>query len=126
MDRLEVHCAELEGWLGSCEPRSITGFNLSDIFEWMSDEHHERVYRAIVGAAAPGARARVLEQPRAAQRTRRRCSTRASSPPIAPSPSASTTPTAHSSTATSTSTPSSIRGPSDEHRAHVVHEALGL
>jgi S-adenosylmethionine-diacylglycerol 3-amino-3-carboxypropyl transferase len=56
LDRLEVVCAEMEGYLGSCEPGTFSGFNLSDIFEWMSDELHERVYRAIIGAAAPGAK----------------------------------------------------------------------
>ena len=56
LDRLEVRCTELEGHLGECEPGTYTGFNLSDIFEWMSDALHERVYRGIAGAAAPGAR----------------------------------------------------------------------
>ncbi|MCW2923941.1 MAG: hypothetical protein JWM98_1345 [Thermoleophilia bacterium] len=56
LDRLEVRCTELEGYLGGQEPGTFTGFNLSDIFEWMSDELHERVYRAIAGAAAPGAK----------------------------------------------------------------------
>jgi S-adenosylmethionine-diacylglycerol 3-amino-3-carboxypropyl transferase len=55
LDRLEVRCVEMEGFLSSCEPGEFTGFNLSDIFEWMSDELHERVYRAIVHASAPGA-----------------------------------------------------------------------
>lgn len=32
------------------------GFNLSDIFEYMSNAEHERVYRALVNHAAPGAR----------------------------------------------------------------------
>ena len=55
LDRLEVVNAEMEGYLGTCEPGAFTGYNLSDIFEWMSDDLHERVYRAIVRAAAPGA-----------------------------------------------------------------------
>lgn len=55
LDRLEVRCVEIEGFLGDCDPGTFTGFNLSDIFEWMSDDLHERVYRAIVRAAAPGA-----------------------------------------------------------------------
>jgi S-adenosylmethionine-diacylglycerol 3-amino-3-carboxypropyl transferase len=55
LDRLEVVCAEMEGYLHTCEPGSFTGFNLSDIFEWMSDELHERVYRAIASVSAPGA-----------------------------------------------------------------------
>ncbi|MCW2928269.1 MAG: hypothetical protein JWM86_2237 [Thermoleophilia bacterium] len=55
LDRLEVRCVEMEGFLDTCEPGAFTGFNLSDIFEWMSDDLHERVYRAIVRASAPGA-----------------------------------------------------------------------
>jgi len=55
LDRLEVRCTEMERYLGECDPGTFNAFNLSDIFEWMSDELHERVYRAIAGAAAPGA-----------------------------------------------------------------------
>ena len=55
LDRLEVVNAEMEQYLGTCEPGAFTGFNLSDIFEWMSDDLHERVYRAIVRTAAPDA-----------------------------------------------------------------------
>jgi S-adenosylmethionine-diacylglycerol 3-amino-3-carboxypropyl transferase len=56
LDDLEVVCAEIEQHLGDCEPGTYTGFNLSDIFEWMSDELHERVYRAIVRSSTPGAK----------------------------------------------------------------------
>ena len=31
-------------------------FNLSDIFEYMSSAEHERVYKALLDSAAPGAR----------------------------------------------------------------------
>jgi S-adenosylmethionine-diacylglycerol 3-amino-3-carboxypropyl transferase len=55
LDDLEVVCSELETYLHECEPGTFTGFNLSDIFEWMSDDLHEQVYRSIVQAAAPGA-----------------------------------------------------------------------
>lgn len=55
LDRLEVHCTQIEGFLADREPGSFTGFNLSDIFEWMSDDLHERVYRAIVRASVPRA-----------------------------------------------------------------------
>jgi S-adenosylmethionine-diacylglycerol 3-amino-3-carboxypropyl transferase len=37
-------------------PGPFDAFNLSDIFEYMSDEDHERVYAALVGHARPGAR----------------------------------------------------------------------
>ena len=56
LDDLEVVCAEMEGYLGTCEPGAFTGYNLSDIFEWMSDDLHERVYRAIVRTSSPGAK----------------------------------------------------------------------
>lgn len=56
LENLEVVCAEMEGYLGTCEPGEFTGYNLSDIFEWMSDDLHERVYRAIARTAAPGAK----------------------------------------------------------------------
>ena len=56
LDRLEVRCVEMETFLGECDPGAFTGFNLSDIFEWMSDDLHERVYKAIARASAPGAK----------------------------------------------------------------------
>lgn len=56
LDRLEVRCMELEQLLDETAPGTFTGFNLSDVFEWMSDDLHEQVYRAIVRTAAPGAR----------------------------------------------------------------------
>jgi S-adenosylmethionine-diacylglycerol 3-amino-3-carboxypropyl transferase len=37
-------------------PGPFDAFNLSDIFEYMSDADHERVYAALVGHARPGAR----------------------------------------------------------------------
>lgn len=55
LDRLEIVCAELEHYLGTSAPATFTGCNLSDVFEWMSDEHHERVYRAILATTTPGA-----------------------------------------------------------------------
>ena len=45
--------------LGPIETAGIgrfDGFNLSDIFEYMSDEEHARVYAALVDRAQPGAR----------------------------------------------------------------------
>ncbi|MEO6867064.1 MAG: DUF3419 family protein [Gaiellales bacterium] len=56
LDRLEVRHAEIEQLLETSDPGTFTGFNLSDIFEWMSDEHHDRLYRSLVRASAPGAR----------------------------------------------------------------------
>ena len=37
-------------------PGPFDAFNLSDIFEYMSDGDHERVYAGLVGHARPGAR----------------------------------------------------------------------
>lgn len=54
--RLEVHCAELEGFLASQPAGTFTKFNLSDIFEWMSDSLYEDMLRALVRTSAPGGR----------------------------------------------------------------------
>lgn len=56
MDRLEVHCAELEKFLGEQPASTFTKFNLSDIFEWMSDELYEQMLRALVRTSAKGGR----------------------------------------------------------------------
>ncbi len=56
LDDLDVVCSELETFLHACEQSTFTGFNLGDVFEWMSDEEHEQAYRSIVDAAAPGAK----------------------------------------------------------------------
>jgi S-adenosylmethionine-diacylglycerol 3-amino-3-carboxypropyl transferase len=56
MDRLEIHCTELEQFLGEHEPGSFTKFNLSDIFEWMSDDLYEQMLRALVRTSRPGGR----------------------------------------------------------------------
>ncbi len=56
LDRLEIHCGELERYLADCGPGSFDAFNLSDIFEWMSDELYEKMLGAIVASAKPGAR----------------------------------------------------------------------
>lgn len=51
LDRLRVLQAPAETVDGP-----FHGFNLSDIFEYMSDTEHARAYRALVERAAPGAR----------------------------------------------------------------------
>jgi len=55
LHRLDVRCVELESFLAEHEDGAFTGFNLSDVFEWMSDSLHERVYGELVRVAAPGA-----------------------------------------------------------------------
>jgi S-adenosylmethionine-diacylglycerol 3-amino-3-carboxypropyl transferase len=37
-------------------PGEFNGFNLSDVFEYMSEDEHERSYAALLGRAKPGAR----------------------------------------------------------------------
>ena len=55
LDRMEVQCTELESFVNDHDAGVFTGVNLSDVFEWMSDELHDRVYRAVVRACAPNA-----------------------------------------------------------------------
>jgi S-adenosylmethionine-diacylglycerol 3-amino-3-carboxypropyl transferase len=54
LDRIEVHQSSLESLL--YRTGRIDGFNLSDIFEYMSETEFERAYGHIVNAANPGAR----------------------------------------------------------------------
>lgn len=56
LDRLDVHCAELETFLASHAPGSFTKFNLSDIFEWMSDDAYEHMLRALIRTSTAGGR----------------------------------------------------------------------
>lgn len=51
LDRVRVVAGTAES-----APGPFRGFNLSDIFEYMSTDQHERTYRALVDRAAPGAR----------------------------------------------------------------------
>jgi S-adenosylmethionine-diacylglycerol 3-amino-3-carboxypropyl transferase len=51
LDRLRLRRGEAQSADGP-----FAGFNLSDIFEYMSPEEHERAYRRILCRAAPGAR----------------------------------------------------------------------
>jgi S-adenosylmethionine-diacylglycerol 3-amino-3-carboxypropyl transferase len=56
VDLVEWRVQALEDTLAGLPPRSVDGFNLSDIFEYMSPDHHEQLLRAIVRVAKPGAR----------------------------------------------------------------------
>ena len=51
LDRLRLERAPAQD-----VPGPFDGFNLSDIFEYMAPDEHERVYAALVESAAPGAR----------------------------------------------------------------------
>ena len=54
LDRLDIRPGALETFASSGE--KADGFNLSDIFEYMSQKTFEKVYGQVVGAANPGAR----------------------------------------------------------------------
>jgi S-adenosylmethionine-diacylglycerol 3-amino-3-carboxypropyl transferase len=54
LDRLDIRPGSLEAFVSTGE--KADGFNLSDIFEYMSPEMFETVYASILSAAAPGAR----------------------------------------------------------------------
>lgn len=54
LDRIEIRPGSLEAFVSTGE--KADGFNLSDIFEYMSSEIFAQVYGSILNAAAPGAR----------------------------------------------------------------------
>lgn len=56
LGRLEWHCRPIEDFLKSCEPRSVDRFNLSDIFEYMSEANYHSLLRLLVSHARPGGR----------------------------------------------------------------------
>lgn len=56
LDRLEWHMASLEDFLERGKPGSLSKFNLSDIFEYLSPENSGRLLRRIASSARPGAR----------------------------------------------------------------------
>jgi S-adenosylmethionine-diacylglycerol 3-amino-3-carboxypropyl transferase len=56
LDRLEWRCQLIEDFLASHEPRSVDRFNLSDIFEYMSEENYARLLERIVAGAKSGGR----------------------------------------------------------------------
>ncbi|MGB0034155.1 MAG: BtaA family protein [Candidatus Acidiferrales bacterium] len=56
LDRVEWHCETIEGFLEREKGTAIDSFNLSDIFEYMSEENYERLLARIVRAGRPGGR----------------------------------------------------------------------
>ena len=58
LDRLEWHCESLEAWCEKTagEGRTVDGFNLSDVFEYLSPAAAENLLARLCGRAAPGAR----------------------------------------------------------------------
>jgi S-adenosylmethionine-diacylglycerol 3-amino-3-carboxypropyl transferase len=56
ISRLEWRCQSVEDFLASREPRSVDRFNLSDIFEYMSEANYHRLLEQIIAGARPGGR----------------------------------------------------------------------
>ena len=56
LDRLEWHCLPLEAFLEQEGESSVDRFNLSDIFEYMSEENHLRVLERLHRAGRRGGR----------------------------------------------------------------------
>lgn len=54
--RMQLYCESLEEYLKSVEPRSISKLNLSDIFEYVSDEAFEQMLREILRVCREGAK----------------------------------------------------------------------
>jgi S-adenosylmethionine-diacylglycerol 3-amino-3-carboxypropyl transferase len=56
LDRLEWHCLPLEEFLEQEGTASIDRFNLSDIFEYMSEDNHQRLLQRLVRSGRSGGR----------------------------------------------------------------------
>lgn len=56
LDRLEWHLGPLEDYLDRHPPGTFSKFNLSDIFEYLSEETCEGLFRLIANVARPGGR----------------------------------------------------------------------
>jgi len=56
LDRLEWHCGPLEAFLDRTPPGTFDAFNLSDIFEYISEPSYHRLLDQLVRAGRPGAR----------------------------------------------------------------------
>lgn len=56
LHRFEWHLCTVEDWLARPDSPCADAFNLSDIFEYMSEENTGRILRSLTDRAAPGAR----------------------------------------------------------------------
>ena len=56
LDRLEWHCQPLERFLDSVDTHTFDAFNLSDIFEYISQENYQRLLAQLIRAGRGGAR----------------------------------------------------------------------
>ncbi len=55
-EKIQIVRSDLESALGTLGERALSALYLSDLFEWVSPEHHETMMRAIVRATRPGGR----------------------------------------------------------------------
>ncbi len=55
-ERIRIARGDLEGFLGTLAPGALSKLYLSDLFEWVSAEHHEEMLRAIAAVTRPGGR----------------------------------------------------------------------
>lgn len=53
---IQIVRGDLESHLSTLAPGSVSALYLSDLFEWVSPEHHEQMLRAIARVSRPGAR----------------------------------------------------------------------
>jgi S-adenosylmethionine-diacylglycerol 3-amino-3-carboxypropyl transferase len=56
LDSLEWRCQSIEEVLDELPPASLAGYNLSDIFEYMSESAYEKLLQRLVRSGAPGCR----------------------------------------------------------------------
>lgn len=56
IDKLETKVISIEDYLDLAEENSISGFNLSDIFEYMSQAAMQNIYEKMITKSKPGAR----------------------------------------------------------------------
>lgn len=56
LDKLEIRCSSLEKFSTSVESHTVNRFNLSDIFEYISEENYATLLDKLVQASRPGAR----------------------------------------------------------------------
>ena len=56
VDSIQIVQGDLEGHLATLEPGQLSALYLSDLFEWVSAEHHAEMLRAIARVTRPGGR----------------------------------------------------------------------
>lgn len=56
LDRLEWHQQSVEDFLGGCAGTAVDKFNLSDMFEYVSPDHYQKMLDGILRCSGPGAR----------------------------------------------------------------------